>query len=172
LKTRPEAFFMRFNMFEAALQGYWQHPVLGVGFNNGTAAMKAGRQELKDMGISMPPTESADSYYLAILIEVGPLGAILFFGFFAKIVMVALRAMTEVAADVKPLLVGMVAGVASLATQSLADEPMAGHAVSGLLWVFAALIIVIARHIQAEARTSSPVGHAEPISTYFRSPAS
>jgi putative inorganic carbon (hco3(-)) transporter len=163
LNTRPEAFSMRFTMAEAALQGYWQHPILGVGFNNGTAAMKPGRQELKDMGMPVAPAESADSYYLAILIEVGPIGSVLFFGFFGKIVIIALRAMREVAVDMKPLLVGMVAGVASLATQSLADEPMSGHAVSGTLWLFAALIVVIGRYTRAETRPTSAGRHEEPV---------
>lgn len=162
LETRPGAFAMRFNMAEAALQGYAQHPILGVGLNNGTAAMKAGRQELRDMGIPMPPAESADSYYLAVLIEVGPLGFILFFVFFGKIVMIALRAMKEVAVDMKPLLVGIVAGLASLATQSIADEPLAGHAVSGMLWLFAALIVAIARDIQAETRSLGGAAPAGP----------
>jgi len=49
---------MRFYMFEAALQGYAQHhPILGVGLNNSTAAMKEGRLELRDIGIPVPPTE-------------------------------------------------------------------------------------------------------------------
>jgi hypothetical protein len=163
LNTRPEAFSMRFTMAEAALQGYWQHPILGVGFNNGTAAMQPGRQELKDMGIPVAPAESADSYYLAILIEVGPVGSILFFGFFGKIVTIALRAMKEVALDMKPLLVGMVAGVASLATQSLSDEPMSGHAVSGTLWLFAALIVVIARYTKAQKLSTSAGRRPEPF---------
>ncbi len=108
----------------------------------------------------MPPAESADSYYLAILIEVGPVGFVLFFGFFGKIVTIAFRATREVAIDMKPLLVGIVAGLASLATQSVSDEPLAGHAISGMLWLFAALIIAIARAIQAETRPSSVGGHA------------
>jgi hypothetical protein len=40
-----ETFFMRFNTMEAALLGYAQPPLLGVGPNNGTASMKASRQE-------------------------------------------------------------------------------------------------------------------------------
>jgi hypothetical protein len=159
--ARPGTFLMRFYMFEAALHGYSQHPILGVGLNNSTAAMKAGRQELRDLGIPTPPTEPADSYYLAILAEVGPIGFILFFGFFAKIVMIALRASREVATDLKPLLVGIVAGLASLATQSLGDGPMAGHAVSGLLWLFAALIVAIARDVHAEPRSCSVGDHRQ-----------
>jgi hypothetical protein len=160
--TRPESFYMRFNLFGAAIRGYLQHPILGVGLNNGTAAMKAGRQELKDMGIRIPSAESADSYYLAVLTEVGPVGSILFFGFFGKTVLIALRTMREAAADVKPLLVGMVAGLAALATHSIADGPMAGHAVSGILWLFAAMIVAIARYVQAEPRPSSASWQAAP----------
>jgi len=149
--ARPGAFLMRFYMFEAALQGYSEHPILGVGLNNSTAAMKAGRQALIDIGIPMPRTEPADSFYLAVLAEVGPIGFILFFAFFGKIVMIALRAMRDVVIDMKPLLVGIVAGIASLATQNIADAPMAGHAVSAMLWLFAALIVAIARYCPASA---------------------
>jgi hypothetical protein len=157
LSTRPGSFIMRFYLAEAALQGYSQHPILGVGFNNSTAAMQPGRQDLKDLGIPVPQGEPADSYYLAILMEVGPLGALLFFGFFSKIAMIALRTMRmrEISADVKPLLVGMVAGGASVAAQSISDGPMTGHAVSAMLWLFAALIVAIARSVQAEERLGS-----------------
>lgn len=154
LGTRPESFTMRFYMFEAAIQGYAAHPILGVGLNNSTAAMRAPRQELTDMGIRMGTAEPADSYYLAILTEVGPVGSFLYFGFFACIVMIALRSMKEVGVDVKPLLVGIVAGLAALATQSIADGPLAGHAVGGELWLFAALIVAISRSSRAETRSS------------------
>ena len=155
LGTRPESFSMRFNMFEAAIQGYFQHPILGVGLNNSTAAMKEPRQELREMGIQVGTTESADSYYLAILTEIGPVGSLFFFGFFAQILMIALRSMREVAVDMKMLLVGMVTGLAAVATQSIADGPLAGHAVSGMLWLFAALIVAIRRHRSAEETQSA-----------------
>jgi hypothetical protein len=161
-EARPGSFWGRFYMFEAALQGYSQHPFLGVGFNNGTASMIPGKQELRDMGIPVPAGETADSYYLAILIEVGPLGALLFFGFFGKIVTIALRTMRGVPADMKPPLVGMVAGIASVAVQSVADEPMTGHAVSSTLWLFSALIVAIARYVQAETRPNPAQGIHRP----------
>jgi len=161
--ARPDSFYMRFNLFEAAIQGYSQHPILGVGLNNSTAAMKVGKQEFIDLGIQMPPTESADSLYLVVLTEVGPFGFILFFLFFGKLVMIALRAMREAAADLKPLLVGIVAGFASLATQNLADDTLGGHAISGMLWLFAALIVAVTRYIQAETRSSAAGGHDAPI---------
>ena len=139
-------------MFDAALQGYASHPLLGVGFNNSTAAMKAPRQEFTDMGIKMGTNEPADSYYLAILTEVGPLGSFLYFGFFANIVMIALGSMRQTAVDMRRLQVGMVAGLTALATQSIADGPLAGHAVGGALWLFTALIVAIRRSNPAEPR--------------------
>ncbi len=160
LETRSETFFMRFYMFEAAIQGYLQHPILGVGLNNSTAAMKTGRQELKDMGIPAATREPADSYYLAVLTDVGPIGSILFFGFFGKIVTIGLRSTREVSVEMKPLLVGMIAGLAALTTQCIADGPLAGHAVSGTLWLFAALIVAIRRYSQAETRPSIAGGAA------------
>lgn len=155
LWTRPESFIMRFYMFEAAIQGYAAHPILGVGLNNSTAAMRAPRQELTDMGIPVGTLEPADSYYLAILTEVGPLGSFLYFGFFAYIVVIALGSMKQVADDSKPLLVGMAAGLAALATQSIADGPLAGHAVGGALWLFVALIVAIRRRTPAETRSAA-----------------
>jgi hypothetical protein len=152
LWSRPESFIMRFYLFEAEIQGYASHPILGVGLNNGTAAMRVSRQEFTDMGIKMGTTESADSYYLAILTEVGPLGSFLYFGFFAKIAIIALGSMRRVGVDMKPLLVGMVAGLTALATQSIADGPLAGHAVGGALWLFAALIVAVRRSNLAEPR--------------------
>jgi len=163
LNTRPATFYMRFNLFEAALQGYWQHPILGVGLNNGTAAMKEGKRELRDEGIQMPNDESADNHYLVVLTEVGPVGFILFFVFFGKIVMVALHAIREAPTEIKPLLVGIVGGLASLATQNVSDDALAGHAINATLWLFAAVIIVIARCIQAENQHSRVAGHAAPL---------
>ena len=117
--------------------------------------MNAAKQEFRDIGILMPRTEATDSLYLAVLTEVGPVGFILFFVFFGKFVMIALRALREAATDLKPLLVGIVAGLASLATHNLADDTLGGHSVSGILWLFAALIVIAARDIQAETRASS-----------------
>jgi O-Antigen ligase len=167
-EARPETFYMRFNMFEAAFHGLSEHPVLGVGLNNGTASMKAGRQELKDMGIRMPSMESADSYYLAVLTEIGPFGFLMYFGFFLGIVIIALRAMRDAPPDKKTLLVGMVAGLAALGTQSIADQPTAGHAVNGIAWLYAALFVVIARGVRAEAQPSLASALAAPAALDLR----
>ncbi len=166
LDTRPELFTMRFTLFETALQGYLQHPILGVGLSNGTAAMQTIKQELRDLGLQIPTVESTDSLYLALLTELGPVGLILYVVFFGKIVIMALGAMRNAPTNMKPLLVGMVAGLASLATQSLADDPLTGHAISANLWLFAALIVAFAHHIQSEPRTSlasSPARAVRPL---------
>jgi hypothetical protein len=85
------------------------------------------------------------------------LGFILFFVFFGRIVMVALRTIGDAAEELKPLLVGIVAGIASFATQNMADDTLAGHAVNAMLWLFTALAIAVVRSIQAETR-AAPAG--------------
>ena len=148
---------MRFNLFEAELKGLSQRNLLGVGLNNATAAMKAGRQELKDLGIPIAQAEAADSYHLAMLTEVGPIGMIFLYAFFGKILIIALHQKM----DGGIVLVGMVAGSGALATQSIADEPVAGHPVACIAWLFAALIIAIDRSTKAETRSSSGGLHPE-----------
>jgi O-antigen ligase len=159
-EVRSGTYFARFYIFDVAMRAYSQHPFLGVGFNNGTASLIPGKQELREMGIQVPLGEAVNSYYLGILIEVGLIGAVLLFGFFGTIVMIGLRTVKEIPTDMKPLLVGIVAGLLSLATQSLLDAPMAGHAVSGMLWLFAALVVAIARPLHAETPASSWMGRA------------
>jgi hypothetical protein len=70
------------------------------------------------------------------------------------VVLIALRALREVMRDLKPLLVGMVAGLASFSTQNIADDTLSGHPVGAMLWLFAALIVAIARQIDAETQPS------------------
>ena len=79
----------------------------------------------------------------------------MFFVFFGKIVMIALRAMREVVPDMKPLLVGIVAGFSAIATQDLADDALEPHAISALVWLFAALIIASARYFCPVSRSSA-----------------
>jgi hypothetical protein len=73
----------------------------------------------------------------------------LLFGFFGKIVMIALHTIKVAPIDRKPLLVGIVGGLTALATQNLTDDALAGHAISALLWLFAALVVALARTVQA-----------------------
>ena len=125
--------------------------------------MKAGRNALIEIGIPMPPTESADNFYLIFLTEVGPLGFFLFFLFFGRIVRFALLAAKKARAEPKPLLIGVVAGLASLATQTLADNPLAGHAIGTTLWLFAGVMLAGARYVQAEAQSSSADRHTAAV---------
>jgi O-antigen ligase len=164
--ARPESFLMRFNLFQASLQSYSQHP-LGVGLNNSTAAMQAIRHDMKDTGTRVDQLEAAGNLYLVLLSEVGPVGFVLFFAFFWKVVLIAIRAMKEAAADLKPLLVGIVAGFASLATQNVADDSLGSHAIPAMLWLFVSLIVVVARNIQADAHSYPAGGHAALVRPRF-----
>src|SRR5262249_41507547 len=80
--ARPESFSMRFNLFQASLQSYSKHPILGVGLNNSTVSEQAARREImRDTGVKIPLSEPAGNLYLALLSEVGPVGFILFLAF-------------------------------------------------------------------------------------------
>jgi hypothetical protein len=166
--ARPGSFSMRFNMFQAALESYSHHPILGVGLNNSTASMQSTRHDMRDTGIPIDQLEGAGNFYLALLSEVGPVGFILFFAFFWKLVSIAMRAMRESATDLKPLLVGTVAGFVSLATQNLADHTLGGHSISAMLWLLVSLIVVVARYdTRAETQSYPASGHAAPIRPRF-----
>ncbi len=144
-ETRPESYSMRFDLFKVQWLGYQKHPFLGVGLNNGTAAMVSGKQEMWDRGVKLPQEESADNHYLVLLAELGPVGFILFFAFFINVALIALRTIPHAEAEVKPLLVGIVAAMCALATQNTADDALAGHAIAGTLWMYAAVVLVLAR---------------------------
>ena len=156
--TRPETFSMRFNLFQAALQGYSQHPILGVGLNNSTGAMKAGKQEMRDMGIRIPLSEAAENLYLVLLTEVGPVGFILFFAFLREDR--DDRAPRDERGCDRP---ETTAGRDRRRSceprdpKSCAMTRWQGHAVSATLWLFVSLIVAVARDIQAETR-SYPAG--------------
>src|SRR5271166_5261130 len=102
----------------------------------------------------MPPAEATDSFYLDTLTEVGPLGFILFFVFCGGCG--ADRALRNERRCGRPQTAAGRdgRGLASLSIQNFADDTLAHHAVSVMLWLFAALIITAARQIRAETRTS------------------
>src|SRR5207244_2568023 len=89
-------------------------------------------------------------HYLIVLIEVGAIGFLLFFGFFGGAVVTALRSMQAAAREMKLLLVGIVSSLVGLAIHNLGD-PFVGHMSIAMLWLNGALIFAICRRVQAEA---------------------
>jgi hypothetical protein len=157
LGARPQSVSRRLDLIEITLDAYWQRPILGTGLNNSSAAIKEPARAIVDRpGVRADP-QSVPIHYLVTLTEVGPVGFLLFFTFFWQLVMVALRAIKAVESEMKVLLVGIVGGLAALATQNLADNGFGGHSINALFWLFAGLIIAIARRTPVERAPLTPV---------------
>ncbi len=149
LGTRPASYYGRFEYAEIALESYMNRPFLGAGLNNGSSAIKEDSASLPTQG-PKASEPSIPCHYLVILVESGIVGFLLFFAFFAEIVVIAFRALRSTDTETKIVLAGILGGLASIAFQNFADNPLAGHAISALIWFMAGLIIVIARRVQAE----------------------
>lgn len=149
LGTRPASYNGRFEYAEIALESYWQRPILGAGLNNGSSAIKEASSRLPKNGpnASQP---SIPCHYLVILIESGIVGFLLFFAFFGVIIVITFRSMRTGDMETKAILTGIVGGFSAIAFQNLADNPLAGHSVSALIWLFAGLTVVVARLVQSE----------------------
>jgi hypothetical protein len=160
-ESRPHSISRRWELIEITLDAYLHRPILGAGLNNSSVVIREGQLELRDKGRRPTPT-TVPVHYLVVLTEVGLVGFLLFFAFFWQIVRVALRSLRGADTEMKLLLVGIVAGLASLATQNSADVPLGGHSTNALLWLFAGLIIAIARRVQAE-RALPVTGRDEPV---------
>ena len=150
LETRPASYYGRFEYAGIALQTFWQRPMLGAGLNNGSSAIKEPSSTLsKDPG-------AIPCHYLVILVENGLVGFLLFFAFFGYIATIALRSLRVVDNEMKIILAGLIGGMTSIAIQNLADNPLAGHSISALVWLFAGLTIVIARGVQFKRALPTP----------------
>jgi hypothetical protein len=149
LGARPQSVSRRFDLIEITLDAYWQRPILGTGLNNSSAAIKEPAQVIVDRPGARADPQSVPVQYLVTLMEVGPVGFLLFFTFFWKLAMVAFRTSKAVETEIKVLLVGIVGGLAGVATQNLADNVFGAHSINAMIWLFASLIIAIARRARA-----------------------
>jgi O-antigen ligase len=150
LESRPEAANFRLKLIDAALVTYWQHPIVGVGLNNSSAATEGSHaMVLTGKGSRVYLVTVVHNYYLIVLIEVGIIGFLLFFGFFWQTAMTAFRHMRAAEREMKLLLVGIVSALAGTAIHNLAD-PFSGHSGFAMLWLYVGLIFAICRRVQAK----------------------
>jgi hypothetical protein len=149
-EARPQSVSRRLDLIEITMNAYLQNPILGTGLNNSSGAIKEGAQSIIDKPGMRADPQSVPIHYLVVLTEVGLVGFVIFFTFLGQLVLVALRAMRAADAEMKVLLVGIVGGLAGLAVQNLADNALGGHAINAMFWLFAGLIITIARDVQVK----------------------
>lgn len=153
LLTRPETLTHRFKLIDLGLAIFVHQPFTGVGLNNSSVVLEGAR-------ILMAGGQTAEitvihNHYLNTLIEVGIVGAALFFGFFIMAIVNGLRALRAAEPEVRLLMLGIVGAFAGLAIHNLGD-PFGGHALHAMLWLFTSLALAAARRAPAEA--AAPVG--------------
>ena len=164
--TRPIAVTGRLELIAIAEETYLRHPILGAGLNNSSAVTEGSHETVSTQGGPAFRVLVVHNHYLIVLIEVGAIGFLLFFGFFGGTVMTALRSMRAAGTEMKLLLVGLVSAVLGIAVHNFGD-PFGGHMCMAMLWLNAGLVFAICRRVQAEAVlpariTAEPAGRALP----------
>ena len=149
LLSRPQAATYRLELLADSLETYRQHPLAG----SGLAAVVIDARKKVDNKVRF---RAIHNQYLVLLTEVGPLGLLLFYAFFWQVAKTAFRRMRAAKAEMKLLLVGAVAAFASIAMHNLGDG-FGGHANAAMLWLYAGLIVAVARQVQGERALSAPV---------------
>jgi O-antigen ligase len=161
LLSRPETFSYRLGLLQTAFDTFLQRPISGAGLNNSSAVMEGSHVSVE--GGRRVQLRVVHNYYLIMLIEVGLVGVFLYFSFFAQAVISAFRSMRAADTEMKLILVGVVASLASIAVANLA-EPFGGHAIHAMLWLYAALSIALARSVHTTDRIAA-TAHASTRTT-------
>jgi O-antigen ligase len=151
LIARPQAATYRLELLNDSLDTYRQRPATG----SGLAAVVVDARK-KVLGKDQVRYRTIHNHYLIVLTETGPLGFLLFFGFFWQIARSAFRSMRAAQAEMKLLLVGIVGALASIAMHNLGDG-FGGHANAAMIWLYAGLIVALARRVRAEGALPAPV---------------
>jgi hypothetical protein len=148
LWTRSETIAKRMELNQRGLATFWERPILGGGLNNSSAVMTGTHDISTNSEGSLIKTEVVHNYYILVLIEVGLVGFLLFFGFFGRAVVIAIRHLREAEPESKLLLVGLVSGLTGVAVHNLGD-PFGAPAAVAMLWLCTGLLIAICRRVRA-----------------------
>jgi hypothetical protein len=151
LSARPESITTRWELIQTALDTISQRPIFGAGLNNSSAVVEGAHTVSTTSKGTQVQVRVVHNHYLIVLIEVGIVGFVLFFGFFWQVAATAFRHMRAAEPEMQLLLAGTVSGLAAIAVHDLAD-PSGGHPVVGMLWLFTGLIIAGCRRVQASVR--------------------
>ena len=144
INKRPDNVHVRMAQFKTAGVMLLDNLVLGVGPNNSSATQRRYAKEVSSSEAVTDPTLKADihpihSQHLANLVELGVVGAALYYGFFFSV----LRHAVQLAHAEDPLTrmlgAGYLLGTASLFVQFLTD-PIFEHSVLLLLWFLTGLV--------------------------------
>jgi O-antigen ligase len=155
LESRPETAGFRLILVDRSWNAISQHPIFGVGLNNSSAVLEGALRTVMTPTGSEVQASTVHNHYLIVLMEVGIVGFLLFFAFFGRIGAVALCSIRAADTETKVWLAGIIASLASIAIHILGDG-LGAHSTIAMLWLYAALIIAIARRVQAEGALPAP----------------
>jgi hypothetical protein len=150
LETRPDAASFRWKLIQPSVDAFSQRPIWGAGLNNSSAVTEGSRSiVVTSTGHSEFQMTVVHNYYLIVLVEVGIVGFLLYFGFFWQTTATAFRHMRVAGTEAKLLLVGIVSALGGIAVHNFGD-PFGGHPIQAMLWLYAGLIFAICRSARAE----------------------
>lgn len=161
IETRPEATAFRWKLIDAAVKTYLRSPIFGAGLNNSSAATEGSLAILPSLKGTEYRATVVHNYYLIVLIEVGAVGFVLFFGFFTTAALAGMRWMRTGPPELRALLIGLVAAFVGTAVHNLAD-PFGAHVAVTHLWLFTGLIFAACWRVQADGAAPNALANALP----------
>jgi O-antigen ligase len=146
MAARPENVSARFSQYKAALNMIVANPVLGVGLNNSTLVQE--RYSPWSSGLSLMDLSKAStrhpihSQHLVTVAEIGVVGAALYFGFFAVVLIWAARLALGPDRQLSSLCAAVLIGIAGLFAQA-ATDPIYESQLMTMAWLYAGIVVAI-----------------------------
>jgi hypothetical protein len=146
-QTRPRSVSTRWKITKPSVDAFMERPILGAGLNNSSAVTARSHEiALTPTGRSVYQMVVVHNYYLIVLVEVGIIGFLMFFGFFWGVVVATLRHLRAAEPEMKIILCGAIAAMASIAVHNVGD-PFGGPSATAMLWLEAGLALAVCRKI-------------------------
>jgi O-antigen ligase len=161
--VRSDSATVRFYQYEAAFRMILDHPILGVGLNNATGDkpkyvnVTYNRRD-SNTQFYLEPTHNM---YLALTSEIGIAGALIFFGFFTRIAVLAWRQSRHSPdPEIRWIASALFLTFVSVGVSGLMD-PFQEHATLFLLWIYAGITLNLPR--MAESKGAHPAGARQEV---------
>jgi O-antigen ligase len=153
INRKMENVDIRFEQYETAWAMIRSNPILGVGLNNSSGVAREYARYSRSLvsPINNATDQPIHSYYLTLLVELGVVGPVLYLGFFFATWRDAVRLSSAGLPDVRFYASAVAIAFVGIAAGVLFN-PMFEDALYTLLWLYAAMIAVLARMNQTDAR--------------------
>ena len=146
LTVRQDSVTVRMQQYKATTDMIFDNPIFGVGLNNGTGlkeryANVTFDEQDPDTQFYLEPTHNL---YLSLASEIGLIGSMLYFGFFAHVLARTWRVSNSMDPELRFFANALLLAFAGLFVNSLYD-PMHEDAVMRMLWLYAGLAFALSR---------------------------